>query len=392
MKLHDLSRLAEASPPFATVSIDATRVDPATEDDLGLRWRRQAQRLAADGVSDATLALLEDEVLRPTGLGGEHTRVVVADVDGVVLSTVLPGRPPRDESDVGPIPMLMPVARAIARFVPYAVVRLDRAGADIDVVTDTDLPGRHEDVEGGHELLHKVPDGGWSHRRYQARVEDSWAHNAAAVAEELDATFRREPVDTVLVTGDERAWGELKERLGGAVTPHVRWVEAGGRAAGVDDDAQVHALTSALVDRRRELRQQTLDEFAEQHNRQQRAVAGLEPVVEALRRGQVERMILRDDPTSTRRLFVGSGPLEIGVTPDEVMEQGEPRPTRVRADTALAWALVGSGAELVLVEDDPVDLPDGIGALLRWSDDATVHDQAPSMPGHGEPPGQHDTP
>ena len=62
----------------------------------------------------------------------------------------------------------------------------------------------------------------------------------------------------------------------------------------------------------------------------------------------------------------------------------------MRADVALAWAVAGSSAELVLVEDNPVSLADGVGALLRWSDQTTPHDRAPAMPGHGEAPGQTD--
>ncbi len=387
MLMHDLSALTDRTPPFTTVSIDATRVDPATEDDLRLRWNVQRQHLEGDGIDPGLLERLGEEVLAATGLGGEHTRVVVASGDEIALNVVLPGRPARDTATVGPVPALMPVARAMARFIPYAVVRLDRAGADIDLVTAPDVTMGHREVEGGHELLHKVPGGGWSQRRYQARVEDSWAHNAAAVAEQVDDIVRTHALEAVVVTGDERAWSELRDRLGGAAAGLARFVGAAGRADGADEQSLHEAVAAELDRRRAELRDEVLGELAEQHSRQQRAVEGLEPVVDALRRGQVEHVVLRDDPSSTRSLWVGEDPLVLGATPEAAREAGAREPVDVRADTALVWAMVGSRADLVLTEDSPIELIEGIGAVLRWSDEATTHDLAPSMPGHGEAPG-----
>lgn len=56
----------------------------------------------------------------------------------------------------------------------------------------------------------------------------------------------------------------------------------------------------------------------------------------------------------------------------------------VALDAVLAWALVGSSAEASIVDPDELELTEGIAALLRWSDGATEHDRAPSMPGHGQ--------
>jgi hypothetical protein len=79
--------------------------------------------------------------------------------------------------------------------------------------------------------------------------------------------------------------------------------------------------------------------------------------------------------------------LQLGLTEQEARDAGAQSPQEVRADAAITWALVGSDADLTLVEDDDVELVDGIGAVLRWSDEATEHTGVPSMPGHGEQPG-----
>src|SRR5665647_3043140 len=98
-------------------------------------------------------------------------------------------RPPaREEAFHDGVPALMPAAQAEEDAVRYLLVEVDRSGADLTWSgTDTPAPEPDADhVEGGHDVLHKVRAGGWSHRRMQSRAEDSWERNAEAVAAELD--------------------------------------------------------------------------------------------------------------------------------------------------------------------------------------------------------------
>jgi hypothetical protein len=382
-----VTELTKQQPPFASVCLDASRVDPASEDDVALRWEQQAQHLTAAGTPPSTVRALEGAATAPTGLGGEHARVVVASGDQVVLDLVLPGRPARDESVFGPVPHLMPVARALSGAMRYALVRLDRAGADIEVLSPWGTPERREQVEGGHDVLHKVAGGGFAQKRYQARVEDSWAHNAGSVAEELDRIVRVDRPELVLVAGDDNAISELTKHAGAELARRLVRLDSGGRAAGISEEAERAAIEKAVGERREEVRRQLLDEFNEQLSRQQRAVAGLGPVVGALRRGQVERLLLHDDPSSTARLWVGEQPLQVGLSRQDAVDAGAEAPVEVRADAAFVWALVGSDAHITLLAPDEAKIQDGIGAVLRWSDPATEHLDAPSMPGHGQSPG-----
>ncbi|MDY7083651.1 MAG: hypothetical protein SYR96_00960 [Actinomycetota bacterium] len=48
----------------------------------------------------------------------------------------------------------------------------------------------------------------------------------------------------------------------------------------------------------------------------------------------------------------------------------------VRADAALARAIAGTGARLVLVVDGEVALAHGIGAVLRYADASSAADRA----------------
>lgn len=388
----DVSELQSATPPFASVTLDVTAADRATDDDLELRWRSASDELRSDGAPDAVIDLLGERVLAGTGLGGERTRVLVADKDGVVLGRVVAGRPARQEVGFGPVPVLTGLLRAAAHFVPHAIVRMDHAGADIEFVTSLEDQPREREVEGGHDELHKVPSGGMSTRRIESRVEDSWARNADAVAKEVDALCRRHRLEVVAVAGEDDSWSELQRSVTGNVRDLLVRLDSGGRAAGISQTAEAEALQELLDTHRAAARSRLLDEFAEQRNRQQRAVEGVADVIDALRRGQVEHLVLRDDPSSTLTLWAGEEPLQVGTDEAEARSTGSDRPVEVRADAAISRAVLGSGADLVLVEDSAVELTDGIGALLRWSDEATAHGRAPSMPGHGESPGMTENP
>jgi hypothetical protein len=270
---------------------------------------------------------------------------------------------------------------------PYLVLDVDRAGADIEVVDELGATAEAEQVQGSHELLHKVPSGGWSHRRMQARVQDSWDRNAAEVAAEVDRIVAEIAPAVVLVDGDPYAVGALTRALGGAAGGLVVRLESGGRTAGVDQDARRAAIGAALAEHEKRTRLALLDRFSAAEARQQEAVQGLSAVVDALRRSQVDTVLLHDDPTSTATLWSGAEPLQIGTEQAELADMGVEDPVAMRADAILARAVYASGAALTLLDDEDPDLADGIGAVLRWSDRSTPHDAVPSMPGHGQQPG-----
>lgn len=387
MLLDMLNGLKEVPPPFATACLDATAVAKSTEDDVALRWAVRARQLEREGTPHATIEALAAAALQPTGRGGEHTRVLVASGETIAVDLLLPGRPEREESAFGPVPHLMPAARALSAVVPHAVVRVDRVGADVEVVGPLGDVAAEEEVAGEHDVLHKVPGGGWSQRRYQARVEDSWERNATAVTQQLERVLRRHRSQLVLIAGDDHVISMVEKHAGKDLAGLLVRLESGGRAQGVSGAAEQAAIEAALAEHRRARRGALLDRFSEQLSRQQQATEGLDDVVAVLRRGQVEELLLWDDPSSTAQLWVGEQALQLGVSRDDALAAGAADPVAVRADSALVWAVVASGAGITVLDRDDHPAAGGIAALLRWSDEATPHAAAPSMPGHGEPPG-----
>jgi len=354
LKLDWLKDLALDQGPHVSVYTDATR-DRST------------------GAPEPALAALDAVATEPTGVGGPVGRVMLATADGLQLDLVLP-TPPAEEATTGPVPHLMPLVRALADDVRYVLVELDRAGADITVTSTTGVRAYDvHSVEGGHDLLHKGSGDNRAEHRYQRSVQDSWDHNAAAVAADLADLVRREHPDVVLLTGDAKAAAALRDKAPVALKNLLTDVKGGGRAAGTHEQAftsAVDATLTAVADARR---QAVVDEFAQERGRHGRAVEGLGPVVSALRKGQVRTLLLIDDPTSPETLWTGAGALEIATTTIDLHAIGIQDPVQVRADAALVRAVVASDAEIEVVprpeeegEEPLLSLTDGLGALLRY--------------------------
>lgn len=372
MKFPWLNPVAKADGPFLSVYLDTTRSDEAGAHEVELRWAALREHAEAAGAPSTVVDAAADAVLRASGLGGAQGKVVVATEAGVVLDRTMPQPPQREEVLFGPVPHLLPVVRTFSHVLPYVLVQVNREGADIVV---SDPRGGEVDahtVEAGHDVLHKVPGGGWSQRRYQSRVEDSWERNAQAVAQDLDKVVARHHPQAVVVTGDVRAASALREHAGERTRELLVHVEGGGRADGSSPESLHEAVEEVLAVRRHEIESGDVDRFEQQRGRQEAATEGLDAVVDALRKAQVEELLLQDDPSSTATLWVGSEPTQIGTTREELAALGVDDPHPVRADAAISWALLSMDAGITLVQDPPI-LRDGIGALLRWSDASTPH-------------------
>jgi hypothetical protein len=269
------------------------------------------------------------------------------------------------------------------------LAEVDRTGADLHVVTPWGETTGVE-VTGEHDVLHRFGGGGWSHRRFQQRVIDSEERNAAEVAKELGDLAREHHPDLVLVAGDERAVAKVADSAPAHVADRLVRLRSGGRAPGSDDAALQAEIDEVVAGKLRERRAAVLDRFAGAEARQDTAVQSVPDVVTALQRGQVDELLLVDDPSSDLMLWSGGRPEALAVDRGDLEAMGVTEAHQVRADAALIWALAGTGAGITIFDaagegdDAPPRLRDGIGATLRWDDASTPHDLAPSMPGHGE--------
>lgn len=393
MKLDSLKPLIHHDGPLTTVCLDVTRGDESGGDrEVRSRWNGMRRALERDGAPAETLQAIEEVVLRPTHVPGPHGRYIVASGSRILMDRVLAEPPVRDEAFHDGAPSLSPAVMAADEAVKYLLVEIDRLGADL-IWSDPDShePGDVVDhVEGGHDELHKFGGGGWAHRRFQMRVQDSWERNAEAVAAEVDKVVTEHRPELVLVTGDIRAVSLLRDAAGHQAKEILVEVPGGSRADGVKEDVfaeNVHAVLEAHRARRREV---VADRMREALGRGDGAVTSLDDLVDVLRKGQVsELVVIRNAAGASvarlneRQLWCGSDPLQLGVRREDVTALGTPddEVRQLRADIVVLRAAIAQDAGFTFAMEGSLDLVDGVGALLRWTDAATPHEAAPSYTG-----------
>jgi hypothetical protein len=367
MKTTWLQSVYAAPAPYTSVSLDVSRTDSDADHQIDLRWRAVREGLESEGAAPDVLASLEERLTAPTGYGGQLSRILVADADGsVVLDELHPFAGRRDHGHQGPVPHLMPAMRARHDETPYVLVKADHAGADIVVVEGAGLTPEQLVSEGGHDVLHKVPSGGWSQRRYQSRVEDSWERNAEQVARDLDRVVARHAPEVVFVLGEAYSRSAIRYGATGRTAERLVELEHGSRAEGASEEALYDEVSRRLREHRRGAARRRLAELAERVGRDEAVASGFAAVVSALREGSVEAVLLHDDPTSTWRLHAGEQPLQLGRSEQDVRALGAEQIGEERADEVILRAVVALDAELVLVDDERGELRDGISALLRF--------------------------
>ena len=380
MQIDWLTSLIPADDDVVTVAFDAT-----TESELGAqtvltRWRDLRRTLEARGAPATTLNHVEEQIRVPTHVAGKHGRVLVGGSDGVLVDRVLGAPPTHDLAVVGTC--VTSLARVADQTVRYLLVEVDRQGADLTLQRNAAFEYNDNDdgsstVEGGHDVINKVRRAGMASRRLQSRAEDSWERNAEAVADEVDRIVAERHPEIVLLTGDVRAVALVRDRLGAQAGPLVTVIEGGSRASGVHEGAFEKKVGDVLSQFRARRREAVLDRFRQQEGRDGDATEGLADVVDALRRGQVSELILREDVTGSGShlvdgtLWVGAGALEIATSAEDLADIGVTEPRELQADLVIGRAAAEQGAGVTIVDEASIDIADGVAALLRWRDAST---------------------
>ncbi|HVU92428.1 MAG TPA: Vms1/Ankzf1 family peptidyl-tRNA hydrolase [Jatrophihabitans sp.] len=351
--------------PFATVYLDATRATESGAQEIARRWAAVRDELERAGADTATLDAVAGAVEADTGTPGRHGIVVVAAGGDVCLRDVLPQPPSRSSGSWSPVPRLLPYLGQRTTEIAHLVVVADRGGADLLSVG----PGgaREQTVAGERDYpMHRTAADVWNERHFQHRVENTWESNAQNVADAVAKLIAESPARLVVVAGDVRARNLIAEALGSPPGVTVRVIEEGGRAAGSSTEALQAAVHDAVLQQVWRDRREVLEHLQQNLGRQEYAVAGVAPVVEALRMSQVDTLVISDDPSSPLTAWVGPEPLQFGLDDGEAEAMGVAEIEHDRLDAALVRAAVGTNARLVITPGGHEYLAEGIGALLRY--------------------------
>ncbi|MEU5567260.1 Vms1/Ankzf1 family peptidyl-tRNA hydrolase [Micromonospora musae] len=368
MQLSFLRPLYDRPGPWCSVYLDASADTHDAHPALDLRWRALQGQLVEQGADEPTVAALDRVIRGHDPVAGDYGLAVFATRGRVVLTEYLSAPPLRDLAAYAPLPHVMPLLAQRGEQVAWVRVLADRTGADAVAVSAGGVPRRAHIVGREDFQLRRVQPGGWSQSRYQRAAMEAWHHNAGDVTAATVELAEKVGADVVVVAGDVRATGVIAAQMPPRWQDVVVRTDAGSRAGGADqtllDDLTVQTIAE-VADQRITL---ALDRFGMQED----VGAGLDAVVAALQRNQVDNMLIVDDPSANGELWIGPEPTEIAVDPGQLDAMSVDDPLRVRADAALVRALVGTGAELtVLGPDEAPELTDGVGAVLRYADAST---------------------
>jgi Bacterial archaeo-eukaryotic release factor family 2 len=345
--LHDLY----ATPgPWASVYFDVSRNTETSRKAVEIRWRDLYDSLHDQGLDDSTLRALDNEVLEPgtaralrgarveeSPRSGPHGLALFAAQGSVRFASHTTSPPIRDSAELGPLPHPTPLLIQRDEQIPWVRVIATRAGTDIqkaEGVTGVRDASRStvRAVGSRHDL--RKPRGGntlGSQEPFFPKAENNWQHNAKEMARQVDQLAAQAGAEVIIVTGDIQARqfliAELPERWQGRVLTVENHV----------DEVTAFALADLVAQRKADI----IDRL--RTNRSESAAYGLRATNAAFERRQVGTLLL--DPDSL----------------------GQPR-----VEDELIRAAASTDAELILVSSDDVRLDDGVAAILRYVDPATV--------------------
>jgi hypothetical protein len=113
-----------------------------------------------------------------------------------------------------------------------------------------------------------------------------------------------------------------------------------------------------------------LGEYAQERAQLKRGCDGVADVVAALRKAQVQTLILTAAIGEGATLWFGPDPSQLGVTAEEVRDLGADDVTEGPLVDVLLRTAIATGADVQLVPGELETAPrEGVGALLRYADD-----------------------
>ncbi|MGW5720330.1 Rv2629 family ribosome hibernation factor [Amycolatopsis sp. NPDC003865] len=356
-----LRGLTAADGPFASVHFDFSHDTEDAAKLLGLRLKEIEAGLSDQRADPATVEAVLRAVRDSEPPVGKAGRSIVAAHGEVLLDRRLAAPPPAQVVRFSALPYLLPLATHTEETPAYVLVVADRIGAEI--TEHAAGRARTATVEGENHPVHKVRGGGPAHHTLQNAAEETARRNLATVAEQVTKAVERSGARLVVLAGEKQARTALREMLPEHVGRIAHEVEGGSRAEGssrAELDRRVHELLAG-----RHLAE--LDELAEKFRagsgrEDGLAVSGLEAVTSALAEANVETLLI-GSPGDTA-VFGGPDPAQVAVGKAGLQALGVPEPQQRRADEALPFAAVATGADVVVL-DERVELWEGFGAILR---------------------------
>ncbi|WP_354643362.1 hypothetical protein [Kitasatospora camelliae] len=360
MKLSFLSPLYARPGPFSSVYLDTSRDGEEADHSVEQRWQRLREDLLDLGTDQATIGALGHVAGSDRELPGAHGQAIFAAHGRLALAEELPDPPPQDTVRTDLLPDAMPLALQHAPDIPYAALAVHRADPAEPGVREGEL---EVDLQAGRWPSSRVAGAPLSRRWLPA---DEWGAEAGPVLDELAKLAEDAGAEVVVLAGTSGTRSVLVRDLPEQLRDRIVTVEGvdshaaeGGRALLEDELARLFDGCLSTRDRAH------LAAFAAQRARLGAALEGLAAAVTVLQRGRARALLVNREARLDQRLWVGMAPTQIALTEPELRALGPRAGWAEPADAALIRAVVGTGAELVVIPEAELRLDGGVGVLLR---------------------------
>ncbi|CAM5741577.1 putative protein [Streptomyces alboniger] len=370
MDLAFLHPLYEHPGPWASVYVSTSRHTEDTAHERHLTAVALSRELSRQGADEETCRAVREALEELKHSSEPHGRALFARAGEVVLDPPLTRAPDGDRALWAPLPHTAPLLELAGEDPVCVVAYVDRKGADFELRAGL---GRQDagTVTGRQYPIHRTSSADWSERHFQLRVENTWEHNAAEIADALAVCQEETRADLLVLVGDDREQRSVHDRLPKRLRDLVVEAPHGAGSRLLDEDVE-----QARVEHVRQRAERELERFLAARepgeDGRARAVEGVPALVEAAREHRIEELLMRPDgPDAHREVWIGEEPDQLAVRRTDLKILGEQHSWSARADDALIRSAVATGAPVLSVTPAPAaeetETPvGGMGALLRW--------------------------
>ncbi|WP_245833902.1 Vms1/Ankzf1 family peptidyl-tRNA hydrolase [Streptomyces aidingensis] len=344
--------------------LDTSRSAHDADKQIELRWRAARRSLAGQGADEETLAALDQVVGGVAEVPGPQGEALFASAGKLLGAFTLTEPPAAGSARVLPVPDPLGLVIDRDHQLPHVVVAVDREGGDVDAYPAAALePSLQRSFHGSTLHISRVRAGAEAQASFHRRAVNVWAENTRQAAADVREAAAGVDAAVILVAGDPKAVGLLREHLtaqppvGDVVYVDGGRTDASARAglrASVD-----MAMRDAMTARHRHVLDAMEDELAGG-----RALQGIPAVKEALAQGRVDTLLLAADRSGDPDLYASRrDPRVLGTDPAALADD----PTAFRAPAApllLRAAALGGAAFTEILP--PARATDGVAALLRY--------------------------
>ncbi|WP_406690221.1 Vms1/Ankzf1 family peptidyl-tRNA hydrolase [Saccharopolyspora sp. ID03-671] len=214
MDLQFLRPLFDGDGDVASVHLDTSRGTADSDKQIELRWRAARSALAEQGADADALAALDGVVGGARDVPGPQGEALFAS-GGRVLAVHTMSEPPSGDTAVN-LPVADPLPLALDRDhqLAHVVVAVDREGADVDAYpAAAAAPSFQRTFNGSTLHITRVRAGAVSHAAYHRRSVNLWSENTEQVAEDVREAAAEVEAAVILIAGDPKAIGLLRDHL-----------------------------------------------------------------------------------------------------------------------------------------------------------------------------------